>query len=71
MDGWGVRIRTFIRGVKARCPTVERRPSDLVGPVGIEPTTLGLHTTSSLDALTVCGLDYTITLVFLVRVQPL
>jgi hypothetical protein len=25
-SGWGVRIRTFIRGVKARCPTVERRP---------------------------------------------
>ena len=24
--GWGVRIRTFIRGVKARCPTVERCP---------------------------------------------
>ena len=43
----------------------------LVGPVGIEPTTLGLLTTSSLDALAVRGLDYTITLVSLVRVQPL
>ena len=45
--------------------------SDVVGPVGIEPTTLGLLTTSAFAAFAVRGLDYTITLVFLVRVQPL
>jgi len=44
---------------------------EVVRRAGIEPATHGLLTTSIFIDLSVCGLDYPITLAFIVRVQPL
>ena len=29
LNGWGIRIRTLINGVRVRCPTIERFPSKI------------------------------------------
>ena len=37
MNGWGNRIRTYIHGVRVRCPAVERSPSKKWCPAAERP----------------------------------